>query len=630
MASGIQLHGEDSVVLRVTHSNLKTFNTDIRFSLQLTVEGVKDKLWKKCGTSVNSMHLELYEDARNDKIADLSDNSKPLGFYSPLDGFRLHVVDLDPTSISSGGWLEDTSLVEKYQISEEAYNKRQDTFRKYKEKITSHVPATAEAKMSDTSEEELCANIKKMAPSPPPPPPTNHEVPGLVRMMESFVVALQQQNTSLVQLNTIAMQQLEAARVSAETSQRYVDLMSSGRTVTRPSSSSPAPAQEWSLESFLQHHPAKFHGKVSLDEADQWFKDIERIFNAKRCPDENRLVYAEYLLSGEAGYWWSNMRMLLDRSGTPITWGLFKKKFYSEYFPDSVRFAKEMEFLQLVQGGMSVSEYADKFKHLIRFHTMERDEEWQCRKFENGLRGDIKLLVAGLYIKKFPSLVDKARVLEKTKNEVESQQRQPPRVGGPSGSRFSQGDRRKPYSRPPSHWSRGSSSQPVGQVGQSGGVRCYSCGGPHYRNVCPRLSGAMKCYTCGKEGHVAMDCLQLKDQDLSRSGRVHLSRGKVADLRLQTGFMLCQGQRQQGQVGSRCEVEPGAKRGVVKFVGRAESLGPGLWVGVQYDEPLGKHDGMVKGVRYFECPPSHGGIVRPDKVKVGDYPERDPFEEDEI
>jgi hypothetical protein len=38
--------------------------------------------------------------------------------------FRLHVVDLDPASVTSGGWLEDTSLVEKYEISEEAYNKR--------------------------------------------------------------------------------------------------------------------------------------------------------------------------------------------------------------------------------------------------------------------------------------------------------------------------------------------------------------------------------------------------------------------------------------------------------------------------------------------------------------------------
>jgi tubulin-folding cofactor B len=46
------------------------------------------------------------------------------------------------------------------------------------------------------------------------------------------------------------------------------------------------------------------------------------------------------------------------------------------------------------------------------------------------------------------------------------------------------------------------------------------------------------------------------------------------------------------KVGDRCQVEPGEKRGMVKYVGRAESLGPGYWVGIQYDEPLGKHDGM--------------------------------------
>lgn len=46
------------------------------------------------------------------------------------------------------------------------------------------------------------------------------------------------------------------------------------------------------------------------------------------------------------------------------------------------------------------------------------------------------------------------------------------------------------------------------------------------------------------------------------------------------------------KVGDRCQVEPGDKRGVIKYVGRAENLGPGFWIGVQYDEPLGKHDGL--------------------------------------
>ena len=44
--------------------------------------------------------------------------------------YRLHVVDLDPSSVTSGGWLEDTSLVEKYKISDEAYQKRDGQYPK--------------------------------------------------------------------------------------------------------------------------------------------------------------------------------------------------------------------------------------------------------------------------------------------------------------------------------------------------------------------------------------------------------------------------------------------------------------------------------------------------------------------
>ncbi|KAL5536687.1 hypothetical protein ACEPAF_510 [Sanghuangporus sanghuang] len=87
------------------------------------------------------------------------------------------------------------------------------------------------------------------------------------------------------------------------------------------------------------------------------------------------------------------------------------------------------------------------------------------------------------------------------------------------------------------------------------------------------------------------------------------------------------------KVGQRCEVEPTteggiAKRGVIQFVGPTEfGNKTGVWAGVQYDEPVGKNDGSVNGKRYFSCPAPYGGFVRPEKVRVGDFPPIDLEEE---
>ncbi|MCI63424.1 GRAS family transcription factor, partial [Trifolium medium] len=73
--------------------------------------------------------------------------------------------------------------------------------------------------------------------------------------------------------------------------------------------------------------------------------------------------------------------------------GSFQKGISDKYFPADERNRKVIEFMELKQGGMSVSKYAAKFEDLCRFaphyNTLEAKED-KCVKFENGLRPDIK------------------------------------------------------------------------------------------------------------------------------------------------------------------------------------------------------------------------------------------------
>ncbi|CAD6891261.1 unnamed protein product [Tilletia caries] len=87
------------------------------------------------------------------------------------------------------------------------------------------------------------------------------------------------------------------------------------------------------------------------------------------------------------------------------------------------------------------------------------------------------------------------------------------------------------------------------------------------------------------------------------------------------------------EVGARCIVDlsgtsTNERRGTLRFVGPTE-FAKGAWIGVEYDEPVGKNDGSVAGKRYFDCRPNFGGFVKPEKVKVGDYPPVDLMNDDD-
>lgn len=132
MGPSSQNQSESTVRLSLTHSNLKAKFMEVRLDLHLSIDSVKSKLCFHCGTPPSAMLLELRND-HNVLVAQLTDPQRMLGYYSPQDGFIIHIIDVDPTSLSANGWLEDVSKVEKYTMSEEDYSKRENTYRRYKE-----------------------------------------------------------------------------------------------------------------------------------------------------------------------------------------------------------------------------------------------------------------------------------------------------------------------------------------------------------------------------------------------------------------------------------------------------------------------------------------------------------------
>lgn len=120
---------DGEVLVLLTHSNLPQKFPDIRLDLHMTIERVKEKFKLHIGTPVDHQKLILKDGGR--VIGELNDNSKMLGFYSVVPGNEIHVVDTDPFSLSRGGGLTNTDLVEKFRMTDEDYDKRKGSMREY-------------------------------------------------------------------------------------------------------------------------------------------------------------------------------------------------------------------------------------------------------------------------------------------------------------------------------------------------------------------------------------------------------------------------------------------------------------------------------------------------------------------
>ncbi|KAL4329873.1 hypothetical protein AHAS_Ahas13G0343600 [Arachis hypogaea] len=121
------------------------------------------------------------------------------------------------------------------------------------------------------------------------------------------------------------------------------------------------------LASFLKVHPPTFRGSTNPTEVNNWFQAMERSLQAQHVLNNQFVEFAAYQLLGEVQHWWQGECRLPQLQNANIPWDVFQTAFYKNYFPESVREARELELLQLKQGSLSVANYTSRFEELCTF-----------------------------------------------------------------------------------------------------------------------------------------------------------------------------------------------------------------------------------------------------------------------
>ncbi|KAL0533851.1 hypothetical protein IC582_028122 [Cucumis melo] len=125
-----------------------------------------------------------------------------------------------------------------------------------------------------------------------------------------------------------------------------------------------------------------------------WLSSLETIFRYMKCPEDQKVQCAVFMLTDRGTAWWETTERMLGGDVSQITWQQFKESFYAKFFSASLRDAKRQEFLNLEQGDMTVEQYDAEFDMLSRFAPeMIATEGARADKFVRGLRLDIQGLV---------------------------------------------------------------------------------------------------------------------------------------------------------------------------------------------------------------------------------------------
>ena len=313
--------------------------------------------------------------------------------------------------------------------------------------------------------------------------------------------------------------------------QRFRDLIMQMREQQKPASPTPAPApapvpapapapvpvapqfvpdqlsaEAKHLRDFRKYNPTTFDGSLEdPTRAQMWLSSLETIFRYMKCPEDQKVQCAVFMLTDRGTAWWETTERMLGGDVSQITWQQFKESFYAKFFSASLRDAKRQEFLNLEQGDMTVEQYDAEFDMLSRFAPeMIATEAARADKFVRGLRLDIQGLVRAfrpathadaLRLAVDLSLQERANSSKTAgRGSTSGQKRKAEQQPVPVPQRnFRSGGEFRSFQQKPFEAGEAARGKPL----------CTTCG-KHHLGRC--LFGTRTCFKCRQEGHTADRC----------------------------------------------------------------------------------------------------------------------------
>jgi len=144
------------------------------------------------------------------------------------------------------------------------------------------------------------------------------------------------------------------------------------------------------MERFKRMGPPFFKGECDIEIAENWIREMEEIFRVIRCPKEDKVNLAAFVLQDRADFWLTFALRIVFNEREDISWKDFLVAFREQFVLEHSLSEKEQEFWNLTQGSMSIMEYATQFSELVMFVPyIGGNERWCVAMFVSGLENGI-------------------------------------------------------------------------------------------------------------------------------------------------------------------------------------------------------------------------------------------------